>query len=205
MLSSDKSSPNYSTVIPADIAAIFGPPPVLATEPREAYEKLFIELVLEWGPSKTTEWLLVRDIADLSWEILRLRRVIASVLKISFREALADVFANVLPRRSLTPNSDTMINDFSKAAALADAWYAGPGQQEKAKSALAKYGLDAQAVVGQAFILRCDELEKMERMLAAAEIRRSAIIRMFNESRAMLPVRKNEVFDHEQVRKLPAA
>ena len=162
MLSSDKSPPNYSTVIPADIAAIFGPPPVLATEPREAYERLFIELVLEWGPSKTTEWLLVRDIADLSWEILRLRRVIASVLKISFREALAAVFANVLPRRSLTPNH------FSKAAALADAWYAGPEQQEKAKSALAKYGLDAQAVVGQAFILRCDELEKIERMLAAA-------------------------------------
>ena len=65
MLSSDKSPLNYSTVIPADIAAIFGPPPVLATEPREAYERLFIELVLEWGPSKTTEWLLVRDIADL--------------------------------------------------------------------------------------------------------------------------------------------
>jgi hypothetical protein len=46
-----------------------------------------------------------------------------------------------------------------------------------AAARLAKYGLAPESVVGQAFTLRSDELEKMERMLTSAERRRNAIVR----------------------------
>jgi hypothetical protein len=59
----------------------------------------------------------VRDIADLGWEILRLRRAMASLLEIAFKEALAGVFVNVLPgyRRLLThEGSEARLNSFAR-------------------------------------------------------------------------------------------
>jgi hypothetical protein len=143
--SDHQTPPSYSTAIPANIAAIFGKLPVLGTENRQAYENLIVELALEWRPQNTMEWLFVRDIADLGWEILRLRRAMASVLEIAFKEALAGVFVDVLPgyRRLLThEGSEAQSKQFRKAEALADAWYEGPEGQERVKSELAKYGLD---------------------------------------------------------------
>jgi len=143
-------------LIPPEIAALFGMPPGLAAENRQTYDRLFRDLVLEWEPRKTTDWLLVRDLVDLSWEILRLRRAIASVLRIASKEALAEILMQVLsgPRRSRLPQGcEALSKLYSKAEGLADAWYEGPEQQQKVKSTLAKYGLDAQSVVGQAFLI----------------------------------------------------
>jgi hypothetical protein len=140
--SDHQTPPSCPTTIPAHIAAIFGRFPVLGTENRQAYENLIVELALEWRPRNTTEWLLVKDFADLSWEILRLRRAKASVLEIFFKEALAGVFVDVLPgyRRLLThEGTEAQSKQFRKAEALADAWYEGPEEQERVKSELAKY------------------------------------------------------------------
>jgi hypothetical protein len=81
----------------AEIADIFGHPPVLNTENREAYDELMTQLTLEWKPQNITESMYVRDIADISWEIFRHRRAIANLFAISFKTALAAVLTDVLP------------------------------------------------------------------------------------------------------------
>jgi hypothetical protein len=204
----DKTRSNCSTLIPPDIADLFGQPPLLATENRQAYDKLFRDLVLEWEPRKTTDWLLVHDLADLNWEILRFRHAIASVLRIASKEALAEIFTHVLPgplRSRLPQGCEALSKLNSKAEALADAWFEGPEQQEKVKSTLAKYGLDAQAVVGQAFVLRCNELDKMQRMLTDTESRRDAILRSLHAARAMSSMRTNQLVETNRVPLLPVA
>ena len=160
------------------------------TENRQAYDQLVKQLVREWQPRNITEWTFVRDIADISWEIFRHRRAIAGVFAISFKEALAGVFIDVLPghRRSLLPeDSEALRSQFRQAEALADAWFEGPEQQEQVKSELAEYGVTADAVVAQTYSVRGDVLDKLHRLLALAEARRTAIARNFNEYRAMTP------------------
>jgi hypothetical protein len=110
-------------------------------------------------------------LADLNWEILRLRRAVASALEISFKKGLYETFKAVLP-----------MMDSIRAEHLADLWYE---DRDSLKSELAEYGLEADHVVGQVFLLRCDELEKMQRMLTATEIRRAAIVRSLDEYRVM--------------------
>ena len=61
------------TQIPADIAEMWGEPPVLRTENLDAYRKLCLEIAKSVGPADMIEWLWVKDICDLSWEIRRLR------------------------------------------------------------------------------------------------------------------------------------
>src|ERR1700722_16281391 len=142
-----------TATIPRHIRDLFGRPPVLSFEDHDAYECLMSELVVEIEPSGIREWLWVRDLADLNWDILRIRRAIASLREISFKPALVDTFRKVFP-------SSTRYSD---ADALADQWYADPGSETAATGrfrvmdALADHNLEPESVVGQAFALRSRE------------------------------------------------
>jgi hypothetical protein len=61
------------TQIPAAVAELWGKPPVLPHEDPEVYNKLWLEIAKSIGPTDFIEWLWIKDILDLSWEIRRLR------------------------------------------------------------------------------------------------------------------------------------
>lgn len=69
------------THVPAEICDLWGKPPLLATESPKQYYALLVELVREVKPSDIIEWLWVKDVADLTWDILRYRRLKAAYLK----------------------------------------------------------------------------------------------------------------------------
>src|SRR6516164_3359344 len=87
----------------AEIADVFGHPPVLSTENRQAYDALMTQLTLEWKPRNITEWMFVRHMTDTSWEIFRHRRAIANLFAISFKTALRAVLTDVLPEEGCKP------------------------------------------------------------------------------------------------------
>src|SRR5262249_50931649 len=145
-------------------------------------------------PRNFTEWMFVRDMTDTSWEIFRHRRAIANVFAVSFRTSLRAVLTGVLPEEGCKP----WFYRYDTAKGLAEAWFEGPQEQEKVKAQLAKYGLTAEAIVAQTYVLRRDELDMSHRLLAVAEARRIAIIRNFNEYRAM-----SSVAEVEQVALVP--
>jgi hypothetical protein len=63
------------TEIPADIQELWGEPPILTSEDPKLYVKLAIQIASTVGPEDVIEWFLVKDILDLTWETLRLRRI----------------------------------------------------------------------------------------------------------------------------------
>src|SRR5262245_27929008 len=69
------------THVPTEIRGLLGEPPLLATESPNQYYALLIELVREVKPSDIIEWLWVKDVADLTWDILRYRRIKAAYLE----------------------------------------------------------------------------------------------------------------------------
>jgi|SRR5580704_779209 hypothetical protein len=60
--------------IPEDIREIWGGPPLLRNESAETSEKLAGQISQAVGPIDVIEWLWVKDVLDLSWEIRRLLR-----------------------------------------------------------------------------------------------------------------------------------
>ena len=167
---------------------------MLSTENRQAYDALLTQLVLEWKPRNIIGWTFVDDLANISLEIFRHRRAIANLFAISFKTALRAVLNDVLPEFDRYD---------ATAERLAQGWFEGPQEQEKVKSELAKYGLSAEAIVAQTYVLRGDQLDKLHRLLAAAEARRTLIIRNFNEYRAMSSLGQKPVAEVEQVALVP--
>jgi hypothetical protein len=74
----DNTKASIETLVPAEIRDVLGEPPLLATEDPNQYDALLAELAREVRPSDFTEWLWVKDIADLTWDIIRYRRIKAS-------------------------------------------------------------------------------------------------------------------------------
>jgi len=73
-----KSNPRS---VPPDIEALFGDPPLLGTEDPNLYWDMFDRFAEFVDPKNIIEWLWVKDIVDLSWEIARLRRYRALLIE----------------------------------------------------------------------------------------------------------------------------
>jgi hypothetical protein len=76
----------YGPNLPVVLAKIFGPPPLVGNEDPQVYKELFSHIADERQPKTITDWLLVKDLADLHWERLRERRLKPEVIKICFEK-----------------------------------------------------------------------------------------------------------------------
>jgi hypothetical protein len=74
----DNNKGSIETLVPVEIRNMLGEPPLLATEDPNQYDALLTELAREVRPSAFIEWLWAKDIADLTWDTIRYRRIKAS-------------------------------------------------------------------------------------------------------------------------------
>src|SRR6185437_15304363 len=69
--------------------------PILPEEDPAAYDALLARVLADVKPTGTIEEILVRDIVDLSWEILRWRKIRTGLIK----QAIAAALKRMLARR----------------------------------------------------------------------------------------------------------
>src|SRR5437667_8695140 len=77
-----KTSKRNDFLIPKDIAALFGHAPTLKTEDDEIYWNCMERFVKCVEPQDVIEWFWIKDVVELSWEILRLRRLKIDLIEI---------------------------------------------------------------------------------------------------------------------------
>jgi hypothetical protein len=152
----DRASP-----IPADLQPLFDDPPVLSTENSSQYRSLLDQIAKCVKPKDVIEWLWVRDIVDLSWEIQRLRRFKALFIERA-RQNISDCAEDgggpirpilVIRSSALDPPIEKQIEE-----------------QTKTKRRKAKFTESDSAGGFQACI---SDYQCVDRLLAAAEVRRN--------------------------------
>jgi hypothetical protein len=75
---------------------LFGPAPILESEDSKAYNELLACVSEHVKPRGIIEEIWVRDIVDLSWEILRYRRWKTSLIAAGTEEALKDILSSLI-------------------------------------------------------------------------------------------------------------
>ena len=81
--------------IPANILALFGQPPLLSDESKTQYDELLCGFAGSVEARDIIEWFWVKDIADLTWEILRMRRFKVGIIDVAKKSALEAIMLSL--------------------------------------------------------------------------------------------------------------
>jgi hypothetical protein len=157
--------------VPAALAAA---PPLIAGEQQAAYDELVARVNASLKPADVLEHVFIRDVVDLAWEVLRLRRLKASLMATAAQAGVARLLEPLLdePERAA--------RDFAARR---------PGSAEQVEAALAQAGFGADYVAAASLRACLFDFERLERMTAAAEARRNAALYQLEMHRASLAMR----------------
>jgi hypothetical protein len=171
--------------------AFAGPVQLIAGENASSYDELLARVTAALKPADVMEEIWVRDMVDLVWETLRLRRLKASLLAACADEGVCKVL-NAL--------------DFNTAFTTSRAWLArDPAAVEDVAAALEGAGMSMDAVMARTLSERMGDIVQIDRMTMAAEARRSAVLREIEQYRAGFAQRLRGAVDAETIALVPAA
>lgn len=151
---------------------VFGKPALLRDEDANLYDALFSRVVAAARPRDTFEWILLKDYADLAWEIFRLRRAKAGIVNGMHKNALCFV----LEKLALQPR-------------LALEFHNNPATKAAILEQFALHGLDESVITAEAVAKCCDELARLDAMIRSAETRRNTMLREVDYHRGGLATR----------------
>ena len=154
----------------AELDDLLGPPPLLPSESAADSEGLRARLRAKIAPRDVVEEIWLRDILDLQWEILRMRRLKGRILSSSSPSGLE----SLLNRRV----------DYLKIRRYAEDW--GNGNKERIheiESLLNRLGLSRLDIDAHSLLKMLDPLERIDRLIAQAEARRNNALREIEKSR----------------------
>lgn len=80
-----------------DLQVLLGPAPLLDGEDPDTYQALFSHTRAAVEPNDAIEEFWLRDVVDLLWETLRLRRLKAALMRAAAHEGLAKVLTPLVP------------------------------------------------------------------------------------------------------------
>jgi len=164
--------------------------PLLTTESEYEFDRIRDALNEEIKPRGIIEQIYVGDIAHLVWEVVRLRRCKASIINAAFRTALQTVLRQLLRKPG---QSEYDVKE--RADRLARKWFSEPDIKSKVAGLLREFELDETAIEAEAIKTSAAVLERIDRLLASAEVRRDKALLCIAQIRGNLGDRLRETSD----------
>src|SRR5262245_48397444 len=169
----EASRPEKSRPDCGEHLTLFGPPQLFDGEDPKIYDQLLTQVSTTVMPEDIFEDMWVRDVVDLTIEVLRLRRLKASLLTTNAYKGLSETLAPLVGRL--------------QAETLAEGWVARKSDVvEEVNKTLTSAGLSTDSILAQTFSLKVNDIERMEHMMALAEMRRNSTLREIDRHRQTL-------------------
>jgi len=149
--------------------ASLGPPPLIEGEDGAAYNQLHGSITAAVKPKDFIEEILARDIADLSWDVLRLRRLKAQLL----------TYGTAAQVRGYLHDLCGASQAQKLSAELGD-----PSVVARVDELLSPTGLTVASVTAEVFVAISEALERIDRMMMSAESRRNTALREIERHRS---------------------
>ena len=151
----------------------FSKPVLLPGESETEFLALHAEFAKDIQPKGAIGWMIVYEVTMLTWEMFRLRRVIAGII----RNALLPAAQNILTQALFKPDyiSNLFVED--EAIKLAREGFRTEQGREAVLAVLADLSLDETSIEAEAYRLQIAELERCDKMLSSLERRRFKALR----------------------------
>jgi hypothetical protein len=151
--------------------ALLGPRPLIDGEDETNYDVILERISADVAPADFVEEIWVRNVVDLVWDSVRLRRLKSQLLQAAAHEGLERLLASII--------------DWQRADQLSRKWALGDEEaMGEVERLLGRAGLTFDAVMAQTLAARIDDVERIDRMVIIAEARRDAVLREIRSRRA---------------------
>jgi hypothetical protein len=141
-------------------------------EPPDEFASLYEELEQEIQPKGVIERTYVSDIASILWQIKCLRRYKTHIINSSRNEALGGILRPLLWDLDF-PDDPSADEIHQIADDLVRRWFDEDAEAKtEVGELLRKFQMDEGAIEAEAFMMRLDDIERLDRLLAALEFRR---------------------------------
>ena len=171
------SRDEISAVVPEFILELLGPPPLLASESPIRFQRFLTQFVVDLDPKSITEWMLLGDVVNVSWEIQRYRRAKTTLLKLSCPKVADELFLdNMLAQHKL---EQFLVRDSAEYRDLKRT----TGKEFDASS-IAE-GLRLDDLYDAALLHNMDLVERLDKMIGTLENRRDRLYRQLREHKSL--------------------
>ena len=148
---------------------------LLESEDAGSYDGIFTRISAAVKPVDFLEEIWVHDVAALVWEAFRLRRLKTRLMEAAAPRGLARVLSYFLSHET--------------AKEIVVGWARDGRSTKQIKTLLEQSGVTMEHVMAETLAERIEDIERIDRMIASAELRRSAMLREVDRHRAGLASR----------------
>ena len=173
------------------------PARLLPGEKQADYDAIAARFVAASKPRDTIEEFLVRDVIDLTWDILRLRRVKTGIIRASKGDGVRAILLEV---GYDYPNADKLSKSWTAGDETALKSWAGGDETalKKVNAILTKAGMTIDEVTAKTLESKVDSFERLDRMQASVEARRNNALREIDRHRETLGAAARQAIEEAQ-------
>ncbi len=162
-------------------AALLPTSPLLSTESAEDFNRVYDAFVQQIKPRGIIDHMHVLDTAELTLELLRIRRCKIGILNLALLAARTHVFQDLLVK-----NGYEYLQAKKLAEDVARRWSTNQAVRKWGERLLRQFQLDESAIEGEAYKNSAKYLEVLDKLEASIESRRNKALRCIAEYRSNL-------------------
>jgi hypothetical protein len=163
--------------MPSEFNAILEPSPALPDEDLKDYEFIKQMMIDDVSPQTNIEWLWTLDLVELSWEIIRYRRLKQKVLEI-YREAAIQSLLQRLDGAGMPAEAAGKV--YMQTKRNAEEWRINRRAAAEIESRLARHGVDLASITAEVFVQARDVFDMFDGLMQSAQSRRLMLLREIN-------------------------
>jgi hypothetical protein len=178
----DRDASDNALTIPLELKGFSGLTFLLPGENRQEFEIIRNMMIDEVRPQTNIEWLWTLDLIELSWEILRYRRLKQRVLH-EYRHAAVKAILLRLDGAGI-PARDLQYLELQVGRSAAD-WRDDPQAGDEIEARLRRHGFDESAVNVEIFCQARGLFATFDELMHAAQNRRIVLLKEINSRREL--------------------
>jgi hypothetical protein len=186
----ENNAPSNAETKHLDRVIGISPAPLLSGEAQADYDSVATRVVAVARPRDAIEEFFTRDVIDLTWDILRLRRAKAGLWRAAASKGVDAIHSRI--------DASLLL---SRGPGFAKQWASGNVQKrQEFTEMLKKAELTMNDVMAEALAEVIDSFERFDRMLASAEARRNDALSQIDQHREALGAAIRRAVDKSRTR-----
>jgi hypothetical protein len=168
--------------MPSEFNGFLEQSPLLPGEDLKDYEFVRQMIIDDVAPQTNIEWLWTLDLVELSWEILRYRRLKLKVLDMYREDAIQSILQR-LDGANMPPEAECKV--LMQTRRNAEEWRNDREAAAEIEGRLARHGFDVLSVTAEVFVQARGLFEMFDSLMQAAQSRRLTLLREINIRREL--------------------